>query len=155
MCYNHSRPWHEGQTCAEYDHSLKRQWQQDEAASLATIAWISKTCPNAGCKSPIQKIDGCDHMTCKWTALSAFDVDFSCHSVFYSFLALSFSGLFSIEVSSIRMFPPIGTRCHYEFCWQCLAPYEPIRRFGNAGHRGNCRHHSDNLPPHARRYDHI
>lgn len=34
-----------------------------------------------------------------------------------------------------------GVRCKHEFCWVCLADYEPIRTFGNAGHRVTCMHY--------------
>ena len=39
-----------------------------------------------------------------------------------------------------------GTRCKHEFCWQCLAPYGPIKQHGNTGHVNTCRYHSQNLP---------
>lgn len=38
------------------------------------------------------------------------------------------------------------SRCGGEFCYECLAFYEPIRKHGNYLHRRNCKYHSDNLP---------
>jgi IBR domain, a half RING-finger domain len=67
-CVVHAVPWHEGQTCNEYEYgrnmSLKRR---EEMASLAIVAQTTKRCPkrNGGCGAPITKIDGCDHMVCK------------------------------------------------------------------------------------------
>jgi uncharacterized membrane protein YqiK len=45
--------------------ALKRKHAADNKASLATVKIIAKTCPNKGCGAHIQKINGCDHMTCK------------------------------------------------------------------------------------------
>ena len=42
--------------------------KQQEEASLSTIREISKPCP--GCQRPIQKNEGCQHMTCRQTHLS-------------------------------------------------------------------------------------
>ncbi|KAG9307459.1 hypothetical protein G9A89_017289 [Geosiphon pyriformis] len=35
--------------------------------------------------------------------------------------------------------------CGYEFCWQCLADYNTIRRLGNDQHTVDCKFHSNNL----------
>lgn len=64
-CIKHGVPWHENQTCEEYDErknigNPKRA--KEEEASKKEIASTSKPCP--GCKAPIQRIEGCDHMTC-------------------------------------------------------------------------------------------
>jgi len=56
-CIKHDIPWHENQTCDEYDLS-KNQIKANETL----IKQIAKDCPN--CKSPIEKNGGCDHMTC-------------------------------------------------------------------------------------------
>ena len=45
--------------------ALKRKHALDNKASLDTVKSIAKTCPNKSCGAQIQKIDGCDHMTCK------------------------------------------------------------------------------------------
>jgi hypothetical protein len=56
--------WHKDESCAEYDYrmngSLKKE---EEEASRLLVEEISKQCP--GCKRNVEKVDGCDHMTCK------------------------------------------------------------------------------------------
>jgi len=42
---------------------IKRK-QREENASLATMQRTTKLCPGHGCQWPIEKNDGCDHMTC-------------------------------------------------------------------------------------------
>ncbi|CAF1310620.1 unnamed protein product [Adineta ricciae] len=59
-CVYHRNQWHVGMTCQEYDQ-LKRS-----PIDYDTQLWLmkhSKICPN--CHSYIQKISGCDHMTCR------------------------------------------------------------------------------------------
>lgn len=64
LCIHHKVPWHEGDTCKEYDYrtngSLKRV---EEQSSEKTKKDTTKPCPK--CKAPIEKNDGCDHMRCK------------------------------------------------------------------------------------------
>ena len=132
MCYIHSTPWHEGQTCAEYDAiRWSKQRSLDEQASQITITRISKECPGPGCGRRIEKIEGCDHITCK-----------SSHDIVGT-------------KTQAAICAPIGTQCGHEFCWQCLAAYRPIRRDGNTGHLEECPYHSDNLPSNALFYPHI
>lgn len=63
MCYVHSRPWHEGQTCSQYDAAQRHQMENHSSVQL--IEQVSKRCPGNGCDVPIEKNEGCDHMTCK------------------------------------------------------------------------------------------
>lgn len=59
-CAVHRIQWHVGMTCEEYDQ-LKISSADDQ-----TEVWLkkySKKCPK--CQSPIEKISGCDHMTCR------------------------------------------------------------------------------------------
>jgi hypothetical protein len=61
-CTACDRAWHQDETCEEYTQRLAAQPTENDA-SEAWVANNSRRCP--GCKSPIQKNDGCDHMTCK------------------------------------------------------------------------------------------
>ncbi|KAF8864894.1 hypothetical protein BDZ45DRAFT_581627 [Acephala macrosclerotiorum] len=63
-CFSHKMPWHEGQTCAEYD-VMRRERMEQEAASEAFISQNAKICPNPKCGHGIIKYAGCDHMTCR------------------------------------------------------------------------------------------
>jgi hypothetical protein len=70
-CFKHQIPWHEQMLCDEYDERVRlsndeRQSRaQQELASLRAIHTTTKPCANKDCKAPIQKTQGCDHMTCK------------------------------------------------------------------------------------------
>ncbi|CAF1100294.1 unnamed protein product [Adineta steineri] len=33
-------------------------------------------------------------------------------------------------------------KCHHEFCWSCLADFQPIRQYGNHRHNQNCKHYA-------------
>ncbi|CZR51821.1 related to RING finger protein Dorfin [Phialocephala subalpina] len=63
-CFSHKMPWHEGQTCAEYD-TMRRERMEQEAASETFIYQNAKICPNPNCGHGIIKHGGCDHMTCR------------------------------------------------------------------------------------------
>eukprot|EP00942_MAST-04A_sp_MAST-4A-sp1_P003947 g3947.t1 len=54
-CFSCQGPWHSGQTCKQYflDSNANTRWLNRH----------TKKCPK--CKSPIEKNNGCDHMTCK------------------------------------------------------------------------------------------
>lgn len=45
------------------ERTNKKLKKEEEKASKNLIKSISKSCP--GCKRPIEKSYGCDHMTCK------------------------------------------------------------------------------------------
>ena len=65
-CVRHKLPWHEGQTCAEFnldDAQLERL--EDEEASAKMLATITSVCPK--CKQGVIKSDGCDHMSCEFS----------------------------------------------------------------------------------------
>ena len=55
-------PFHEGQTCAQYQTSVQQR-SADEQKSLDLVREDSHPCP--GCGANIHKTDGCDHMTCE------------------------------------------------------------------------------------------
>src|ERR1700712_1355798 len=65
-CFTHKMPWHSEQTCNQYDEERKERMEQ-EAASAKLIAETAKICPNPACGHGITKIEGCDHMTCKFS----------------------------------------------------------------------------------------
>jgi hypothetical protein len=63
-CTVHERAWHEGETCEEYDYRINpKKKKAEEEASTKLVEKIAKNCP--GCEWRIEKISGCDHMTCK------------------------------------------------------------------------------------------
>jgi hypothetical protein len=72
MCYVHSRPWHEGQTCTEYENTQRQS--AENQASVELIVQLSKACPGRECGVPIEKNRGCDHMTCKSIDLNRCDI---------------------------------------------------------------------------------
>lgn len=91
--------------------------REEEKASKKLMAKIAKTCP--GCKRPIEKSYGCDHMTCELS---------SDRCVLFADLARS------------------GTKCRHEFCWQCLAPYKKRtdRDYQGVAHNTGCLYFDDN-----------
>ncbi|KAJ1308389.1 hypothetical protein OPQ81_004095 [Rhizoctonia solani] len=70
-CFTHESIWHEGKTCAEYTEELLSKANVIPGRVLESRkseTWIksnTKKCPGKGCGRPIQKNDGCDHMTCR------------------------------------------------------------------------------------------
>jgi len=61
-CVTCDRPWHEGESCAEYQLRIKDRVDEEDRA-LNEIRKITKQCP--GCKKPVQKNGGCPAMQCK------------------------------------------------------------------------------------------
>ena len=61
-CVPCDKPWHEGETCAQYQKRVNNK-EKDEKASVKTIEKKCKKCPN--CDINIQRDGGCDHMICK------------------------------------------------------------------------------------------
>jgi hypothetical protein len=61
MCFFHQIPWHEGQTCVDYDAD------RGDPEVAATEEWLrqnTKTCPGL-CGASVEKKGGCFHMTCQ------------------------------------------------------------------------------------------
>lgn len=61
MCFFHQTPWHEGQTCLEYDAD------RGDPQMAATQEWLrqnTKPCPGL-CGASVEKNRGCFHMTCQ------------------------------------------------------------------------------------------
>lgn len=94
----------------------KKIKKEEEKASKKLIQETAKACP--GCKRPVEKSYGCDHMTCKFKPF--------------------------LEKSSTDCVPP-GTKCRHEFCWQCLALYEKKKGQKSVVHRGDCVYSDDNV----------
>jgi len=64
MCFKCGHEAHKPASCAEVE-----TWQQREKDDGATIAWLNahtKRCPK--CRIPIEKNEGCIHMTCRTSA---------------------------------------------------------------------------------------
>lgn len=65
LCVVHDVPWHEGETCQEYNYRTDGNLKgAEEAASADLLSRTTKNCPRPTCNAPIEKTDGCDHMTC-------------------------------------------------------------------------------------------
>ncbi|TVY71309.1 E3 ubiquitin-protein ligase [Lachnellula suecica] len=64
-CVAHKLPWHEGQTCDEFDmdESQIERLERDEATAKLLAKEQSKICPN--CHQGVTKQEGCDHMMCR------------------------------------------------------------------------------------------
>lgn len=63
-CAHHKRPWHEGQTCIEFDlddAQMERLEEEEATANLLSIEGFS-ICPKCG--QGVTKSDGCDRMNC-------------------------------------------------------------------------------------------
>jgi hypothetical protein len=63
-CVRHKLPWHESQTCQEFDcdESQIERLEQAEATAKLLARDKSKICPS--CKQGVTKQDGCDHLSC-------------------------------------------------------------------------------------------
>lgn len=55
--------WHEDETCNEYQQRLEDERSVENKLSEETVVETSKPCPQ--CRCPIEKNNGCDHMTCE------------------------------------------------------------------------------------------
>ncbi|KAL5638032.1 hypothetical protein ACGC1H_002337 [Rhizoctonia solani] len=58
-CFLHRTPWHHGFSCEQYT------LHQETNANNQYLTTHTKRCPNTTCGLPIEKIAGCDHMTCR------------------------------------------------------------------------------------------
>ena len=66
QCLRHKVPWHNSETCEQYEYRVSGQKQRDEAKKEEEMLNnLSKKCPGPNCGWRIEKIDGCEHMTCK------------------------------------------------------------------------------------------
>ena len=99
-CITHQVAWHDGQTCEDYDLWKTENIHRDEenAASEAEIRMSTKPC--SSCMAPSVKINGCDHVKCK------------------------FSFVFNSTLNDLHS--GVVPACGYEFCWVCLRPWATI-----------------------------
>lgn len=51
-----------------------------------------------------------------------------------------------VHGNTLADFNFVGTKCDYEFCFVCFAPWKMIMAIGNTAHALDCKHHSDHLP---------
>lgn len=70
ICTTHGGPYHEGESCEDFEYRTSGQKERDERkkedeASEAAVGELSKKCPGQGCGRPIEKNGGCAHMSCK------------------------------------------------------------------------------------------
>lgn len=65
-CSRHNVPWHEGETCNEFDARLAVQNKDHDKGSKKEVKRITKACPKKNCRLRIDKNGGCQHMTCKF-----------------------------------------------------------------------------------------
>ncbi|KAF2772796.1 hypothetical protein EJ03DRAFT_170598 [Teratosphaeria nubilosa] len=70
--------FHEDESCDEYQARVNVRPQQ-ELDSAKTLKEIAKICPGPNCGRKLEKISGCDHMTCRlcghefcWLCLAAY-----------------------------------------------------------------------------------
>lgn len=78
MCFVHGVKWHKGDTCAEFQ--AKKDVDKTEKASQLHLEKTTKTCPNTACGMRVEKISGCNHITCGkcrhqycWLCFAAYD----------------------------------------------------------------------------------
>jgi hypothetical protein len=77
VCVHHNQKWHDGETCEQFDYRVSgRKAMDEEQASTRIIVKTTKKCPQ--CHAPIEKNEGCDHMTCKSPLLRSSTQLFRC-----------------------------------------------------------------------------
>lgn len=64
MCYTCQTPWHPDLTCAQVRSVRDPRNQTQQRRTHRWLARNTKPCPGPGCGVPVQKGDGCFHMTC-------------------------------------------------------------------------------------------
>ncbi|KAI1323875.1 hypothetical protein F5Y16DRAFT_402974 [Xylariaceae sp. FL0255] len=100
-CVRHDIPWHENETCDEYDARTKNH-QEDGRLSKQSISDTCKECPS--CKRAVYKWDGCPHMTCQYSSRSR-------------------SHLLR-DMAWLR--PRMTGICGHQWCWKCRASYTQL-----------------------------
>lgn len=91
---------------------IKRRQREDQL-SMDKVQSTTKQCP--GCRWPIEKNDGCEHMTCE-----SFEIHYSSSTP---------SGVFLSTMNSVglpvwlKWLTGIGIKCRHEFCWHCMGSW--------------------------------
>lgn len=64
-CAHHKRPWHQDQTCSEFDldEAQLERLEEEEATAKLLSQESTSICPKCG--QGVTKADGCDHMRCQ------------------------------------------------------------------------------------------
>lgn len=64
-CAKHRRPWHAGQSCAEFDMDPAQieRLEEEEATAKLLSQETTSICPKCG--QGVTKTEGCDHMSCQ------------------------------------------------------------------------------------------
>ncbi|KAK5009610.1 hypothetical protein LTR28_000208 [Elasticomyces elasticus] len=129
QCLRHKAAWHVGETCEQFDYRESGKKRRDE--ERLDEEWIranGKRCPGGdgaagkGCGWVIEKRDGCDHVSAD-----------ACRSLLRG------------TTKTATTEEEEDEKCAHQFCWQCLAPYNEIRRLGNEAHTSECPYHTRNL----------
>lgn len=75
FCIVHEGPYHDNETCDEYEYRTSGRKERDERkeeemASEEAVRKSTKLCPGQICGWPIEKNGGCAHMSCMFTPVS-------------------------------------------------------------------------------------
>lgn len=102
--------WHEDETCTQYQDRRRVERGVENDQSQQEVEKLSKPCPK--CKVPIEKNNGCDHMTCQYLllALLLLDTDTCLRLKMPPPLLLDLLGWISANIRSRK--PPTRGRLH-------------------------------------------
>lgn len=114
-CARHRRPWHDGQTCLEFDMDPAQieRLEEEEATAKLLAKEATSICPKCG--QGVTKTEGCDHMMCQCGTEWCYVVSTVYSSIIASFLRTNLSS--SIKCScSWENILRIGATAHATFC---------------------------------------
>lgn len=133
-CAKHRRPWHDGQTCAEFDTDPAQieRLEQEEATARLLSQEATSVCPKCG--QGVTKMGGCDHMLCQCGNEYCFVVGVD-PPPRLSF----FCTYFPPKLQSLLLTSMITV--------QCSCSYENIIRIGETAHAIFCIYHPYQVKP--------